>query len=121
MNITFSRILLNIGATAVVGAAVLIALPAQASAADDCTASGLARTISGVTAGVADYLDTHPDVNAAFTNLKGQPRQQMRAGAQQYLDANPAVRSDLQGIRAPLADFTQRCGMTLPAGGLLGP
>ncbi|CAN5523259.1 heme-binding protein [soil metagenome] len=121
MTIPFCGTLLSVGATTIVGAAVLIALPGQASAADDCTASGLARTVSGVTAGVADYLDGHPDVNAAFTNLKGQPRQQMRAGAQQYLDANPAVRSDLQGIRAPLTDFTQRCGMALPAGGLLGP
>jgi hemophore-related protein len=114
------RILLSIGATTLVGAAVLVAQPGPASAADDCTASGLARTVSGVTSSVADYLDAHPDVNAAFTNMKGQPRQQLRASAEQYLAANPAVRSDLQGIRAPLTAFSQRCGMAMPAGGLLG-
>ncbi|CAN5661110.1 heme-binding protein [soil metagenome] len=111
---------LSIGATALVGAAVLVAQPFQAAAADDCTASGLARTVSDVTSSVADYLDAHPEVNTAFTNMKGLPRQQMRASAEQYLAANPAVRSDLQGIRAPLTDFSQRCGMAVPAG-LLGP
>ncbi|CAN5880150.1 hypothetical protein BH09ACT7_BH09ACT7_27760 [soil metagenome] len=114
------RAVLSTAAVTAICAVVLIAQPVQASAADDCTASGLARTVSGVTSNVADYLDAHPDVNSAFTNMKGQPRQQLRARAEQYLAANPAVRTDLQGIRAPLLDFTQRCGMAMPAGGLLG-
>ncbi len=112
--------LLSIGAASILGAAVFVSLPGQAAAADDCTASGLARTVSGVTSDVADYLDAHPDVNTAFTNMKGQPRQQMRVSAEQYLAANPAVRSDLQGLRSPLTEFGQKCGMTIPAGGLLG-
>ena len=83
-------------------------------------ASGLARTASAVSASVADYLDAHPDVNAAFTKLKGESRPQMRADAQQYLDANPAVHADLQHLRAPLTDFGQRCGMAMPPLGPLG-
>ncbi|MCX2928860.1 heme-binding protein [Mycobacterium sp. CVI_P3] len=104
-----------------VAATALVLLPATpAAAADDCTASGLARTISGVAASTADYLDAHPDVNDAFTKLKGESRPQMRADAQRYLDANPSVRADLQHLRAPLNDFAQRCGVALPPGPLGG-
>lgn len=104
-----------------VTAAVLAVAPATpAAAAADCTASGLARTISAVAGSTADYLDAHPDVNDAFTKLKGEPRPQMRADAQQYLDANPSVRADLQHVRAPLNEFAQRCGVALPPGPLGG-
>jgi heme-binding protein len=52
---------------------------------------------------------THPDVNAFFTGLKGQDRNVMRNNAQNYLNANPQVQADLQGIRQPLDDFKGRC------------
>ena len=121
IHISRSRVaLLSVGATAVIGATVLVALPGQAAGADDCTASVLAHTVSGVTGNVASYLDAHPDVNAAFTNMKGQSRQQMRVSAEHYLAANPTVRSDLQSILAPLTDLAQRCGVSIPAGGILG-
>jgi hemophore-related protein len=109
-----------VAAAAVAAAAVFYTIPGQAAAAPgaDCTAATLAHTISGVAAGIGDYLDAHPDVNTAFTNLKGEPRPQMRADAQRYLDANPSVRADLQGLRAPVNDLAQRCGLTVPAGPL---
>lgn len=107
-------------AIAAATAALAVVPSAPASAADDCTASGLARTVSGVAASTADYLDAHPDVNSAFTKLKGESRPQMRADAKQYLDANPSVKADLQHLRAPLNDFAQRCGIALPAGPLGG-
>jgi hemophore-related protein len=56
-----------------------------------------------------DYMFTHPDVNAFFTGLKGQDRGVMRDNAQNYLNANPQVQADLQGIRQPLVDFKARC------------
>ncbi|MCV7346759.1 heme-binding protein [Mycolicibacterium rhodesiae] len=114
---TWRRTLIGIAAAIAVSA---VAQAAPASAAADCTASGLARTVSGVSASMADYLDAHPDVNNAFTKLKGEPRAQMRADAQQYLNANPAVRADLQQLRSPLNEFAQRCGVSLPAGPLGG-
>ncbi|OYN81626.1 heme-binding protein [Mycolicibacterium sphagni] len=102
-----------------VSAAVVVVVPAApAVASDDCTASGLARTVSEVASSTADYLDAHPDVNDAFTRLKGESRPQMRADAQQYLNANPSVRADLQHLRSPLNDLAQRCGVALPPGPL---
>ena len=79
-----------------------------------CTAAELARVMSGVTFDTSNYLTEHPDVNDFFTSLKGQPRDQISAKVQTYLDANPGVRNDLQGIRQPSVDFRQRCGAPAP-------
>ncbi len=53
----------------------------------------------------------HPAVNDFFTSLKGQPKDQISAQVQTYLDANPQVRADLQGIREPSVNFRERCGV----------
>lgn len=75
----------------------------------NCTAADLAGVSAGVAAAPSAYLFTHPDVNDYFTSLKGQPREGIRDQLQQYMDANPAVHADLQGIRQPLTDFRNRC------------
>jgi heme-binding protein len=75
-----------------------------------CTAAELARVMSGVTFDTSNYLTLHPDVNDFFTSLKGRPRDQIGDQVQSYLDANPGVRDDLQGIRQPSVDFRQRRG-----------
>ena len=76
-----------------------------------CTAAELARVMSGVTFDTSNYLTLHPNVNDFFTSLKGQPRDQISAQVQTYLDANPQVRDELQTIRQPSVDFRQRCGV----------
>jgi heme-binding protein len=83
--------------------------PAPAPAAPNCTAADLAGVAAGVAAGTSAYLFSHPDVNDYFTSLKGQPRSDMRVQLQQYMDANPQVHSDLEGIRQPLTDLRNRC------------
>ncbi|KZS74988.1 Heme-binding protein [Mycobacterium innocens] len=75
----------------------------------NCTAADLAGVSAGVAAATSAYLFTHPDVNDYFTSLKGQPREDIRDQLQQYMDANPGVHADLQGIRQPLTDFRNRC------------
>ena len=74
-----------------------------------CSAAELALVMSGVSFDTANYLTSHPDVNTYFTTLKGQPKDQIRAQVQTYLDANPQVKDDLQRIRQPAADFRTRC------------
>ena len=76
-----------------------------------CTAAEMARVMSGVTFDTSNYLTLHPNVNDFFTSLKGQPREQIRAQVQTYLDANPQVRDELQAIRQSSVDFRQRCGV----------
>jgi hemophore-related protein len=79
-----------------------------------CTAAELARVMSGVTFDTSNYLTLNPAVNDFFTSLKGQPRDQISAQVQTYLDANPGVRDELQTIRQPSVDFRQRCGAPAP-------
>ena len=97
-----------IGAGAVAGA--LFAVAPSASAAPNCTAADLAGVASGVSAATSAYLFTHPDVNAFFTGLEGTPRDDLRAQIDQYANANPQVKADLQTIRQPLVDMRARCG-----------
>ena len=92
------------------GGAMLFGSAAIAGAdPPNCTAADLARIASGVSISTSDYLFNHPDVNAFFTGLKGQDRVVMRGNAENYLDANPLVQADLQGIRQPLVDFKAGC------------
>ena len=76
-----------------------------------CTAADLAGVSSGVSASTSAYLFTHPDVNWFFTGLQGLPRDQVRSKVQAYLDQNPQTKADLTGIRQPLVDLKNRCGV----------
>ena len=76
-----------------------------------CTAAELARVMSGVTFDTSNYLTLHPNVNDFFTSLKGQPRDQISAQVETYLDANPQVQDELRAIRQPSVDFRERCGL----------
>jgi heme-binding protein len=85
--------------------------PEPAPAPPNCTAADLAQVSSGVAAATSVYLFSHPDVNAYFTSLKGQPRSEIGDQLKQYMDANPQAHADLEGIRQPLTDFKNRCQM----------
>ncbi|HMZ16290.1 MAG TPA: heme-binding protein [Mycobacterium sp.] len=99
-----------IGMGAVAGALVVGTAPSAVAAPPNCTAADLAGVAAGVSAATSAYLFTHPDVNNFFTGLEGQPRDTIRSQVQQYLDANPQTKADLQGIRQPLIDLKTRCG-----------
>ena len=92
------------GAMLFASAAIAVAQPPP-----NYTAADLAGVAVGVSAAPSAYLFTHPDVNAFFTGLKGQDREVMRTNTENYLNANPQVQSELQGIRQPLVDFKTRC------------
>jgi heme-binding protein len=101
--------------TAIVAVTVALGgLPVAAADPPDCTAADLARVMSGITSATADYLFSHPEVNTFFTGLRGVPKEQRRDQITTYLDANPQVRSDLQGLRQPAVDFRSRCGAPTP-------
>ena len=106
-----------IGAGAVAGAMVLAAAPsALADPPPNCTAADLAGVASGVSAATSAYLFTHPDVNGFFTGLEGAPRDTVRAQVKTYMDAHPQEKAELTGIRQPLVDIKNRCGVAAPAG-----
>jgi hemophore-related protein len=99
-----------IGAGAISSAVLFGASPtAIADPPPNCTAADLAGVSAGVSASTSAYLFTHPDVNAFFTSLKGQPKSNIRDDVQNYLNANPETKADLTGIRQPLVDLKNRC------------
>lgn len=103
-----------IGTGAIVGAMLFDAAATAAADPPNCTAADLANVSSGVSAATSSYLFAHPDVNAFFTGLKGQPRSEVADDVQNYLNANPHTQADLQGIRQPLVDFRNGCGVPAP-------
>ena len=104
----------GIGACAIAGAMLFGSATTAAADPADCTAADLTSVSSGVSAATSSYLFDHPDVNAFFTGLKGQPRSEIADDVQNYLNANPQVQADLQGIRQPLVDFRNGCGVPVP-------
>lgn len=97
---------LGVAAAVVVGAG-----PASADPPPNCTTADMTAVMSGVSAGMSAYLFAHPDVNAFFSGLQGLPKDQVGAQTQIYLDANPQIRADLDGIRQPSTDFRTRCNI----------
>lgn len=98
-------------ATLFCGASLAFAQPTPAPPPPPpgCTAGDLAQVSAGVASATADYLFSHPDVNAFFTSLHGLPQEEIRGDIQNYMNANPQVHSELTGIRQPLTDLRARC------------
>lgn len=92
-------------------AAAMIGAP-TAAAAPDCTASGVAGTVSSTTGAARAYLDSHPGANQAVTAAFGQPRPQAAATLRGYFTANPQEYNDLRGILAPIGDTQRACNVT---------
>jgi hemophore-related protein len=106
------------GAGLLAGSMLVGAAATAAADPPNCTAADLAGVMSGVNAGTASYLFTHPDVNAFFTGLKGKPRDEMRTDIEAYAQANPQVRDELRAVRQPATDFRDRCDAPIPDGPL---
>lgn len=97
----------------VIAAGAVIGAPAPLAVADlppNCTAADRASIAAGVSAATSAYLFTHPEVNDFMTGLKGQPVDEVRSMVQDYLDANPQTKAEVQAIRQPLTDMRDRCG-----------
>jgi heme-binding protein len=83
--------------------------PVPAAPPPGCTAADLAQASGTVGTAMAGYMFTHPDVNNFFTGLRGKPNEEIRGDVQNYMNANPQVQSDINGIRQPLTDLRNRC------------
>lgn len=80
---------------------------------DGCQASKMTKTVGNVVQNAAGYLEQHPDVDAAFTEIKAAPQDQIAAKTQSYLVSRPDVAGSLGGIAAPLNDLRTKCGLPL--------
>lgn len=95
------------------GLGVAIALAPAAAAAPDCSASGVANTVSTVTGSAHQYLAAHPGANQVVTAAYGQPRPAAEANIRGYFTANPQEYYDLRGILAPIGDTQRTCNVTV--------
>jgi len=106
----------GIGAGAIAG--TLLCSAAGIAAADptprppNCSAADVASVAAGVANSLTAYLFTHPDVNAFYTGLQDQPKDQVGAQVQNYFSTNPQEEAELEGIRQPLTDIRERCQWT---------
>jgi heme-binding protein len=85
--------------------------------APGCTAADLAQASGTVGTAMAGYLFSHPDVNNFFTSLRGLPNEEIHGDVQTYMDANPQVEAEINGIRQPVTDLRNRCDAPAPLGG----
>ncbi len=108
------------GATLIGAASLAFAQPPPAppppTPPPGCTAADLAQVSGIVGTAMGNYLFTHPDVNNFFTSLRGRPNEEIRGEVQSYMDANPQVESEINGIRQPLTDLRNRCDAPAPTG-----
>ncbi|CRZ17385.1 heme-binding protein [Mycolicibacterium neworleansense] len=78
----------------------------------DCSASGVAGTVSSTTGAARAYLDSHPGANQAVSAAFTQPRPEAAATLRSYFTANPQEYYDLRGILAPIGDTQRACNVT---------
>ncbi|WP_293235762.1 heme-binding protein [Mycolicibacterium sp.] len=76
----------------------------------NCTGADFAVVSAGVATAMSTYLFTHPDVNAFVTGLESEADGQSTMKLVEYYATHPDVKAATEAIRAPLADFDQRCG-----------
>jgi heme-binding protein len=93
-------------------AAATIAAPA-ASAAPDCSAGGVANTVSTTTGQARDYLRAHPGADQVISAARNQPRDQAAADIRSYFTANPTEYYELRGILSPIGDTQRQCNVTV--------
>ncbi len=112
------RALYGVFASCLVGAAAvaMTMVPSATAANDPCAASEIARTIGSVATNTGNYLDSHPETNAALTAAAGQPGPQALVAVKTYFDANAQAAKDLQSLQQPLQSLSGRCKLpvTLP-------
>ncbi len=95
-----------------IGAAT-IAAPAATAAPEQCSASGVAGTVSSVMGSARQYLDNHPGANHAVTAAFDQPRPQAESNLRGYFTANPGEYYELRGILAPIGDVQSQCNVSV--------
>jgi heme-binding protein len=63
---------------------------------------------------MADYLDTHPDVQQALTNARSMPTpQQRQAAMNDYNATHPDVAGAFQNMHQPIANLMTSCGLSM--------
>jgi hemophore-related protein len=95
------------------GAALLGPAPSALADQPNCTSADLEGVRAGVDASTSAYLFTHPDLNLYVSTLHGLSREQVAQHMQGYLAQHPQEQGEMAGIRQPLVDLKNRCGVDI--------
>ena len=109
------RALWGVFAASMLGGTAFAVIPSASAAPDPCEASEIARTISTVSNDTSEYLDSHPQTNAALTNAGKLQGPQALAYLKSYFDANPTASEDLQELNEPLVNLSGQCRLPISA------
>lgn len=90
-------------------ASAAIVMPSANAAPDQCSASGMATTVSSVSLSMSTYLQTHPETNQALTDISKQSPTQAEVSYRTYFTANPKVADDLKAIQQPVTELSSQC------------
>ena len=94
-------------------ASAAIVMPTANAAPDTCSASGVANTVSSVSASTSSYLASHPETNQELTDIAKQPAEVAEEAYRAYFADNPQVETDLKAIQQPVVDLANQCGLTV--------
>lgn len=86
---------------------------AQPETSPDCSAAGVAGTVSTAVAAEGAYLTANPQVNEALSGISAQPQEQAQTAYQAYLEENPQVRQALTDIYQPVGTVNTQCNLDL--------
>jgi hemophore-related protein len=112
-NTTARRQIAGIAGVIVAGAVGATIVAPTAAAAPDCSAAGVANTVSTVTGSARDYLNNHPGANQVISAAANAPRPEAASNLRAYFTAHPNQYYDLRGILAPIGDTQQQCNTTV--------
>ncbi|PQE00948.1 hemophore-related protein [Mycobacterium sp. EPG1] len=109
----FAGGLLAFGSAAIV-APVASAQPAPTPGpAADCSAAGVAGTVSTAAASEGAYLTANPQTNEALSAISAQPQEQAQAAYQAFFQQNPQVEQELKNIFQPVSALKTECNLDL--------
>lgn len=119
-----------VGASVAGVAAGIVALAAAGAAAgqppsqDPCSPAALMRAHAAAMNQMADYLDSHPDVQQAFIDARSRATLQEREAAiDAYVATHPEIAAALQSMHQPVDDLSASCGVPMDGmmPGAMGP
>lgn len=88
-------------------------MPVANAAPGECTASGVADTVSSVTASTSAYLLAYPQTDQALTEIAQRPVDEAQEAYRNYFTNNPQITEELKTIHQPVTDLVSECGLEL--------
>ncbi|MFM9033113.1 MAG: hemophore-related protein [Mycobacterium sp.] len=96
----------------IVGGIALAGLAAPtASAAPDCSQTGVDNAVATVTQQAKAYMSAHPPVSKLLMTAAGQSQSQAAQTISAYASANPQEYSEFKAILTPLSTLQKQCGV----------